>query len=313
MSFVSVLRTESASLMPAPPQFSDDAAPGRGFWPDLGQLDCAYDISNATLWSFMDFGARRPSYNPVLLEDFHAWQRKIAALKSEAGDNLKYVVLGSRHPKVFCLGGDLDYFAECIAARDREALIEYGRSCIRILHRNWLSLDSDIITIGLAQGDALGGGFESLLSFDIICAERGAKFGFPEQLFGLFPGMGALSFMGRKLGFAKAEQLIRSGKCLSAEEMHELGVVHILAEPGQGIDAVRKYIAKTGRRHAAQHCFHQAAKRANPISMAELDDIVVLWADACMTLESHDIAIMRRLVSAQSKLPAGAAAEAIAA
>jgi molybdopterin-guanine dinucleotide biosynthesis protein A len=42
------------------------------------------------------------------------------------------------------------------------------------------------------QGDALGGGFESLLSFDIIIAEKGTKFGFPEQLFGLFPGMGAL-------------------------------------------------------------------------------------------------------------------------
>ena len=70
--------------------------------------------------------------------------------------------------------------------------------------------DSELITIGLAQGDALGGGFESLLSFDVLVAEKGAKFGFPEQLFGLFPGMGALTFMGRKLGFAKAEQLIRS-------------------------------------------------------------------------------------------------------
>ena len=281
---------------------------GKGMWPELGQLDCAYDISHATLWTFMDFDDRRPSYNPPLLEDFHRWQRNISALKADLGSNLKYIVLGSRHPKVFCLGGDLDYFSECIGARDREALLEYGRSCIRILYRNWLSLDSDIITIGLAEGDALGGGFESLLSFDMLCAERGAKFGFPEQLFGLFPGMGALTFLGRKLGFGKAEQLIRSGHCLSAEEMFELGVVHILAEPGEGISAVKKYIAKTSRRHAAQHCFHAAAKRANPISLAELDDIVALWADACMTLEAHDLAIMRRLVSAQSRLPAAAIA-----
>jgi DSF synthase len=302
----SVLRIVSAPERYAPP------SAGR-FWPELSQLETAFDISHATLWTFMDFGERRPSYNPPLLEDFHRWQRNIAALKAEAGDNLKYVVLGSRHPKVFCLGGDLDYFSECIAVRNREALLAYGRSCIEILHRNWTSLGSDVITIGLAQGDALGGGFESLLSFDVLCAERGAKFGFPEQLFGLFPGMGALTFLGRKLGFAKAEQLIRSGKCLSAEEMHELGVVHILAEPGDGVGAISRYIGKTGRRHAAQHAFHAAARRANPIPFEELDDVVGLWADACMTLEAHDLAIMRRLVAAQSRLPAGQAAAAQAA
>lgn len=274
------------------------------YWPDLGQIECAYDISNATLWSFMDFADRRPSYNPELLQDFHAWQRNIASLKAEQGENLKYIVLGSRHPKVFCLGGDLDYFCAAIEGCDREALLEYGRSCVRILHRNWTSLGSDLITVGLAQGDALGGGFESLLSFDILVAEKGVKFGFPEQLFGLFPGMGALTFLGRKLGFAKAEQLIRSGKCLTAEEMYELGVVHVLAEPGQGIETTRKMIAKGNRRSAAQLMLHKASKRANPISLDELNDVVAYWADACLTLDAHDLSVMRRLVSAQSRLPA---------
>jgi DSF synthase len=277
------------------------------FWPGLRQIDCAYDLSHAALWSFMEFDGR-PSYNPPLLEDFHAWQRNIVALKLEFGANLKYVVLGSRHPTMFCLGGDLGYFSQCIAAADREALLAYGRSCITILHNNWRSLGTDIITIGLVQGDALGGGFESLLSFDVLCAERGTKFGFPEQLFGLFPGMGALTFLGRKIGFAKAEALIRSGKCLTAEEMFDLGVVHILAEPGKGIDAVNKYIQKNGKRHAAQQLFHQAAKRANPIDFSELDDIVSLWADACLTLDQHDMQIIRRLVMAQTKLAGAQAA-----
>ena len=41
-----------------------------------------------------------------------------------------------------------------------------------------------MVTIGLAQGDALGGGFESLLSFNVIIAERGTGW-FPENIFGL--------------------------------------------------------------------------------------------------------------------------------
>ncbi len=273
------------------------------FWPELGQIECAHDISNATLWSFMAFKGR-PSYNPALLLDFHVWQKNIELLKAEHPQALKYVVLGSRQPGVFCFGGDLDYFLDCIGRRDRNGLAAYGMSCIEILHRNWNALNCDITTIGLAQGDALGGGFESLLSFDILCAEKGTKFGFPEQLFGLFPGMGALSFLGRKLGFAKAEWMVRTGKVLTAEQLFELGVVHILAEPGEGVIAVNKFIQKNGSRHAAQLQMHRAIKRANPIPYDELSDIVWLWVDACLQLEPHNMQVMRRLVGAQSKMGA---------
>jgi DSF synthase len=270
-------------------------------WPELRQLDCMFDISNATLWSFMDFDGR-PSYNLDLLEDFHQWQANIKALKSEAGDALKYIVLGSRHPGVFCLGGELAFFAQCIQNRDRKGLAAYGRSCIEILHTNWRALDCKVITIGLVQGEARGGGFESLLSFDVVCAERGTKFGFPEQLFGLFPGMGALTFLVRKLGAAKAEHLIRSGKSLTAEELYDLGIVHILAEPGQGVEAVNKYIQKNSRRHAGHYHLNAASKLATPISFTELNAIVNHWVEACMALEMHDVHIMERLVAAQSRL-----------
>lgn len=282
----------------------EDVASGRPaerFWGDLGQLECSHDISSATVWSFMKF-RDRPSYNPDLLVDFHGWGRNIRAYKAQMGEHFKYVVLGSRHAGVFCLGGDLDAFSGYIKAGDRQALTDYGRSCIRILHDNWSATKAGVITIGLAQGDALGGGFESLLSFDILCAEKGTKFGFPEQLFGLFPGMGALTFLGRKLGFAKAEQLVRTGKLLTAEELYEMGVVHLLAEPGQGVTAINKYIHRHSSRHAAELCMLAASKRANPIPFEELDDIVGLWVDACMTLSDHDLAVMRRLVAAQSKL-----------
>lgn len=283
--------------------------PVEKFWGDLGQIECAYDISQATVWTFMRF-RDRPSFNPDLLVDFHGWGRNIRALKAQMGAAFKYVVLGSRHPGTFCLGGDLEAFSSYIRNGDRDALLAYGRSCITILHHNWSVSKSGVISIGLAQGDALGGGFESLLSFDILCAERGARFGFPEQLFGLFPGMGALTFLGRKLGFAKAEQLVRTGKLLTAEELFEMGVVHILAEPGEGVTAINKYIHRHSARHAAELCMLEASKRANSIPFEELDDIVSLWADACMTLGKHDLAVMQRLVAAQSRMESAAAAAA---
>ena len=51
---------------------------------------------------------------------------------------------------------------------------------------------------------------DALLSFDYIIAERGATFGLPEVLFGLFPGMGAHAILSRKLGSAMADRLIVS-------------------------------------------------------------------------------------------------------
>ena len=215
----------------------------------------------------------RPSYNPDLLEDFHAWQRGITAMFADRPDDLRYLLLGSRTPGVFNLGGDLNLFAAKIRERDRQALIDYGKSCVRILHRNINGLGLPMITIGVAQGDALGGGFESLLSFNVIIAERGAKFGFPETMFGLFPGMGAYSLVARRVGAAFAEEMMLSGRIYSAEEMKEIGLVQVLAEPGQGIAAARDYMQRNKRRHNGNRAVFQAGREVNPLTLEELDRI----------------------------------------
>ncbi len=271
---------------------------------DLEQLSVAYDEAARTLWTFMT-PAGRPSYNPGMLRDFEAWQTGIIDKFAPAPDALRYLVLGSRHPRVFNLGGDLDLFVEKIRTRDQAALVRYGDACVEILHRNLNALDLPLVTIALVQGDALGGGFESLLSFDVVVAERGAKFGFPEILFGLFPGMGAHSFLVRRVGTAKAHELISSGRTYTAEEMHAFGLVHVLAEPGEGEAAVRAYIARQSRRHVGHRAIHQATRVVDRVTLAELKTIVRIWADAALSLREQNLKLMERLVAAQDKLTAG--------
>ncbi|HVZ53885.1 MAG TPA: crotonase/enoyl-CoA hydratase family protein [Pseudolabrys sp.] len=268
----------------------------------LEQLEVSWDAEIGALWAFMR-PRGRPSYNSALLDDIHALQRGVAAKFAETPDQLRYLVAGSRTPGVFSLGGDLDHFAASIRKGDRQALIDYGRSCVRVLHGFYSALDLPIITIGVAQGDALGGGLESLLSFNVIIAERGAKFGFPEALFGLFPGMGAYSLVARRVGAALAEEMMLSGRSYSAEEMKELGLVHILAEPGQGIAAARDYMERNKRRHAGIRGVYEAGRTVNPLGMDELDRIVEIWTDACLRLTDRDLKVMQRLVSAQNRLP----------
>jgi DSF synthase len=268
---------------------------------ELEQLDVSWDEPTGALWTFMR-PRGRPSYNLDLLEDFQAWQRGIIAAFENRPNDLRFLLLGSHTPGVFNLGGDLDLFAAKIRDRDRQALVAYGESCVRILHRNMNCLGFPMVTIGLAQGDALGGGFESLLSFNVIIAERDAKFGFPENIFGLFPGMGAYSLVARRVGAAFAEEMMLSGRIYTAEEMKDVGLVHILAEPGQGIAEARDYIHRSKRRHTGSRSIYQIGREVNPITLAELDRIVQVWADACLQLRDRDLKVMHRLVSAQDRL-----------
>lgn len=267
----------------------------------LQELDVLYDDRLSALWTFMN-PVGRPSFTPPMLRDFESWQRLIAQGFGPGKVPLKYLILGSRSPDVFCFGGDLDLFQRLIQQRDRDGLVTYGHRCCEILHRNIHTLGIPMLTIGLVQGAALGGGFEALLSFDYIVAERSATFGMPEIMFGLFPGMGAHALLSRKIGSAMADRLIVSNETYSAEEMYELGIVHQLAEPGDGIEACREFIRKSDRRHAGLVGSRRAMKHAWALELDELNRITEMWADTALLLREQDLKVMNRLVAAQARL-----------
>lgn len=247
----------------------------------------------------------RACFKPMLVADILQYQRLLSdRLQRERnlGDTtLQHVVLAS-DCDAFNLGGDLEYFCDAIRRQDRAALLNYARQCVLGVHAFHAGLDAGAHSIALVQGDALGGGFEAVLSFNVIVAEKGSRFGLPEIAFGLFPGMGAHSLLARKVGLAKAEEMMLSNRVYSAEEMHALGLVHVLAEPGKGEEAVRAYIAKNGRRQAGHRGIYRASSLVDAISLDELNEVVEVWADAALNLSESELKLMRRLVDAQSRL-----------
>lgn len=273
----------------------------------LQELDVLYDDRTATLWTFMN-PEGRPSFTPAMLDDFESWQELIDGGFGPGKVPLRYLVLGSRSPDVFCYGGDLALFQRLIREGNRDGLVEYGHRCCAILDRNIRTLDIPMLTVGLVQGAALGGGFEALLSFDYIVAERQATFGLPEIMFGLFPGMGAHALLSRKLGSALADRIIVSNETFTAEQMYEMGLVHVLAEPGDGVHAVRDFIKRSDRRHAGLVGSRRAIKQVWKLELAELNRITELWADTALQLREQDLKVMSRLVAAQARVAARTAA-----
>jgi DSF synthase len=268
-------------------------------------LDVRFEADSGTFWAWMKPGPK-PCFTIELLSDILAQQALLRdalspARRAGAAPVARWYVMGSRIPGIFNLGGDLSLFAEKIRARDLGALRAYGRLCIEAVHGNAAGFQPPPVSIAMVQGDALGGGFECALACDIIIAERSAKFGLPEILFNLFPGMGAYSYLSRRIGAIETERMMTSGRIYSAEEMHAIGLVDLVAEDGQGESAVRGWIDRNDRRHIGLQGIYQARRRANPVSMAELVDIVDIWSDAAMALSDLDLRKMLRLAGAQEK------------
>lgn len=251
-------------------------------------------------WFFMH-ATPRPCFNPELLQDIDAWFTQVRREQdSEEGRDYRYLVLASDVDGVFNLGGDLNLFRTLIAEGDYDGLLDYAKACINVLYQNIVHLDRDMTTISLVQGDALGGGFEAALSSNVLIAERGSKMGLPEVLFNLFPGMGAYSLLSRKIGPARAEQMILSGQLYSAEELHEMGVVDILAEKGEGELAVLDYIKRADRAANGYRAMREVRDRCSTLDYQELLDITTIWVEAALRLGKRDLRMMERLVSRQN-------------
>ena len=274
-----------------------------GYYPTLQiELD---ESAKALVCSMRPQG--RPSYTPELLRDLSRMQSDIY-LATATARPFRYFVVRSSVPGVFNLGGDLDLFGAQIRAGNREGLRSYAHACIDVVYTNAIGYDRRLTTVALVQGAALGGGFEAALSCHHIIAERRATFGLPEVLFNLFPGMGAYSFLSRRLDSVRAEKLILSGKVFTAAELYEMGLVDMLVEDGEGDTALRSYLAKLDRRHNTHQAVLQARHRVNPLTREELIDIVDVWVEAALQLDEADLRKMARLVRAQTHRHGGDAA-----
>ena len=266
-------------------------------------VDVDVDTARRVFWCRLN-PQGRPCFSPQLLRDVSAMHSDIGARFRHADPRnqpYRYFVCGSAIPGIFNLGGDLGLFRALIGAGDLDALKRYGHAAVEAIHRNHTALNLPMVTIALVQGDALGGGFECALAHDVIIAEKSAKFGLPEVLFNLFPGMGAYSFLSRRLGRAAAEKMILSGRIYTADELHEMGLVHSVVPDGEGAQAVNDYVDNNGRWHNAHHATYKAGRRVDPVTLDELRDVVDGWAEAALNLSEMDLRRMARLAGAQDR------------
>lgn len=91
--------------------------------------------------------------------------------------------------------------------------------------------------IAAVNGFAMGGGFETALSCDIILAADTAIFALPEVKVGLFAAAGGVQRLSRQIGRKLAVEMMLSGRNVSAEEGQRFGFVNQVVAKDKLMDA----------------------------------------------------------------------------
>ncbi|MFE0512600.1 enoyl-CoA hydratase/isomerase family protein [Streptomyces sp. NPDC058964] len=170
---------------------------------------------------------RPKAMNAVSTEMARSIGGACAALAADR--DARVVVLTSTHERAFCVGADL---------KERNSFTDADLVRQRPVTRGAYTgvLELPMPTVAAVHGFALGGGFELALSCDLIVADRTAVVGLPEVSVGVIPGGGGTQLLPRRVGAARAAELIFTARRLEAAEALGLGLVDQLVDEGRDRD-----------------------------------------------------------------------------
>jgi enoyl-CoA hydratase len=141
----------------------------------------------------------------------------------EADSGLRTVVL-TGNGEVFCAGADLK-----VVASGKANDIASGKGGFAgLVTRNFPKP-----IIAAVQGPALAGGFEIVLSCDLVVAADAAKFGIPEAKRGLMAAAGGLIRLPKRVPLAIALELAMTGDPIDADRALNLGLVNRVVPANQ--------------------------------------------------------------------------------
>lgn len=156
--------------------------------------------------------------------------------------SVRCAILTGAGDKAFVAGADIASM-QALSVEEARAFAQQG-------HALGAALESlPIPVIAAVNGFALGGGCELALACDFVHASEKARFGQPEVKLGVIPGFGGTQRLARRVGIARARELVYSGAMIGAEEALRIGLVnavHPHAELMAKVRALATSIASMG-------------------------------------------------------------------
>jgi methylglutaconyl-CoA hydratase len=174
-----------------------------------------YSVSNRIGYITLNRPDKRNALSYELVSEL-----KDLFVKAETDDNVKVIVLKA-NGESFCAGADLGYLQQLQKFTYEENLKDSNH--LKDLFLKIYTLNK--VVVAQVQGHALAGGCGLATVCDFAIAVPEAKFGYTEVKIGFIPAI-VMIFLLRKIGEAKAKQLLLSGDLVSAQDAMLLGLIN---------------------------------------------------------------------------------------
>jgi enoyl-CoA hydratase len=143
--------------------------------------------------------------------------------------------------KAFVAGADIAAMAE-LSPLEAKRFADAGHALGALLE----ALPFPVIAA--VNGFALGGGCELALACDFIYAAEGAKLGQPEVTLGILPGFGGTQRLVRRVGAARARELVYTGDLISAEQALAIGLINAVYPAAELLSRAQETAVKIASR-----------------------------------------------------------------
>ncbi len=168
----------------------------------------------------------------------------------ERDDKVRAVVVTGAG-RGFCAGGDIRGMESRLAAPAGDVALAGWRRQQRT-HRALTALHTlGKPTVAAVNGPAAGLGCDLALCCDFVVASEAASFAMSYVLRGLIPDGGGCYFLPRRVGLARAKELIFTGRRVAPDEALSIGMIDRVADAGTLVDDARAWAKALSRGSAA--------------------------------------------------------------
>ncbi len=166
----------------------------------------------------------------------------------------------------FCAGLDLH---ELMAKRSPDIMVGMRRS--RKWHQVFDAIQfGEIPVVSVLKGGVIGGGLELASATHVRVSEASTFYQLPEGQRGIFLGGGGSVRIPRILGSGRVVEMMLTGRSLTADEGHRLGLAHHMVADGQGLaKATELAKAIAGNAAATNYAIINGISRIGEMPMGE--------------------------------------------
>ena len=200
-----------------------------------------YETQNRIAYITLNRPEKRNALNYEVVAEL-----KAAFTRAETDEACKIVVLRA-NGAVFCAGADLEYMQQLQANTYEENLADSTHLMQLFLQIYKLKK----VVIGQIHGHAIAGGCGLATVCDFSFTVPEAKFGYTEVKIGFIPAIVKV-FLLRKLGEAKAKELLLTGDLILADEAQKMGLINYVVSGEDLEKTVSKFAQKLIAENSAQ-------------------------------------------------------------